>query len=80
MVGKIKSVDLEVPNKYGTYTVDVMLDDVSEQAFDQVWKSGRLATGLDLVCPLTTWVSPGSLQRWTPSIEMLGGMTPMPQL
>jgi hypothetical protein len=40
VVGKIKSVDLEVPNKYDTYTIDLLHDDGSQQ--DQVWKSGRL--------------------------------------
>lgn len=49
VVGKIKSAALEVPNTYGAYTIDLLLDDESQQAFDRIWKSGRLhGTGLNV--------------------------------
>jgi len=40
-IGKIKTADLDVPNKFGAYTIDLLLDDQSQEAFEQLWKSGR---------------------------------------
>lgn len=40
-IWKIKTADLEVPNKFGAYTIDLLLDDQSQEAFEQLWKSGR---------------------------------------
>jgi hypothetical protein len=42
---------LEVPNKYGTYTIDLLIDDEPQQAFDQIWKSGRVNAREDFFKP-----------------------------
>jgi hypothetical protein len=42
VVGEIKLAALDTPNTYGAYTVDVLLDDDSKRAFDQIWKLGKL--------------------------------------
>jgi hypothetical protein len=49
VIGRIKSATLEVPNTYGTYTIDLLLDNESQQAFDRIWKSGKLhGTGFNV--------------------------------
>jgi hypothetical protein len=41
VVGKIKPADLGKPNRYGTYTIDLQIDEESRQAFNTIWKTGK---------------------------------------
>ena len=41
VVGKMKTADLGKPNKYGTYTIDLQIDEEGQQAFNTIWKTGR---------------------------------------
>jgi hypothetical protein len=41
IIGEIKTADLERPNSYGSYTIDIRIDEDTQHAFDQLWKSGK---------------------------------------
>jgi len=62
-VGKIKTADLGVPNKFGAYTIDLLIDDQSQEAFEQLWKSGRFGNGTGFSVPVNNL---DLLQNWTP--------------
>ena len=49
-----------MPNKFGTDTIDLLLDDQSQEAFEQLWKSGRFENGTGFSVLVNT-VSPGLL-------------------
>jgi hypothetical protein len=51
-IGRIKTADLEVPNKFGAYTIDLLLDDQSQEAFEQGLKSGRFGNGTGFSVPV----------------------------
>ena len=50
--GKIRTADLEVPNKFNAYTIDLQLDDRSRDAFEQLWKSGKSGNEAGLSVPI----------------------------
>jgi hypothetical protein len=41
VVGRIKTADLEKPNRYGTYNIDLQIDEKGRQVFDSIWKTGK---------------------------------------
>ena len=41
VVGKIKDANLEKPNQYGTYTIELHIDNEVRQGFNTIWKTGK---------------------------------------
>ena len=41
-----------MPNKFGAYTIDLLIDDQSREAFEQLWKSGRFENGTGFSVPV----------------------------
>jgi hypothetical protein len=41
-----------MPNKFGAYTIDMLIDDQSREAFEQLWKSGRFENGTGFSVPV----------------------------
>ena len=41
VIGKIKSADLDKPNQYGTYTIELHIDEEDRQCFNTIWKTGK---------------------------------------
>jgi hypothetical protein len=60
-------LDLEVPNKFGAYTIDLLLDDQSQEAFEQLWKSSRFGNGTGFSVP----VSNLGIVRFTAKIDAI---------
>jgi hypothetical protein len=50
--GKIRTADLEAPNKFNTYTVDLQLDERNRDAFEQLWQPGKFGNKAGLSVPI----------------------------
>jgi hypothetical protein len=52
-IGSIRSRDLEAPNRYGAYTIDLDIDDETQSAFSELWKSGKWGATPEFRNPIT---------------------------
>jgi hypothetical protein len=53
VIGKIKSADLEMPNQYGTYTIQLHIDEEVRQCFDAIWKTGKWVNSPGCTLPIS---------------------------